>query len=255
MRTRHTYFFIGMLRAVSVALTLLHVCVHADVSPEAKLQQISSLALKSPGNVITLDDSTYPYYAVSRPRPYSLIVLFTALGSKYKCALCKNLDKEYSLAAESYREHAKAVKTAPAVFFLRLDYEQAPRMFQNYETASVPLILYIPAYQGEPVKKEYELLIKDRMQISAEPDAEAIARFVTQKTGAQFEIRRSKFFSYLLVVVVMGVVALLIDPIIRNLPLWLSIIQYKPLWMLVSASVYTCAISGFIFDIIRSPPM
>jgi len=36
---------------------------------------------------------------------------------------------------------------------------------------------------------------------------------------------------------------------------WLPLLQSKNLWGTVSAGIYTCAISGFIFDIIRSPPM
>jgi len=39
------------------------------------------------------------------------------------------------------------------------------------------------------------------------------------------------------------------------MPIWLKLIQAKPLWMLVSGGIYTCAISGLIFDIIRSPQM
>jgi hypothetical protein len=93
------------------------------------------------------------------------------------------------------------------------------------------------------------------MQLSMEPDAESISKFVQQKTGADFAIRRSMWFSYFLIFAFFGILALCIDPVIRNMPLFLSIVQYKPLWMFVSASVYTCAISGFIFDIIRSPPM
>ena len=36
---------------------------------------------------------------------------------------------------------------------------------------------------------------------------------------------------------------------------WLPLVRSKTLWAISSAGVYTCAISGLIFDIIRSPPM
>lgn len=236
-------------------LLILLALTQGNVNPETKLQQISDLARKSGGNVITLDDSTYPYYAINKPRPYSLIVLLTALNPKYKCALCKNLDKEYTLLAESYREHIKQKKQKPTVFFLRLDYEQAPRVFQSYETASVPMIFHIPIYQGERVTKDYEILIKDRMHLSNEPDVEALLKFVKQKANVDFDIKRSMFYAYVALVLLFGVVVLLINPVIKYMPLLLKIIQFKPLWMFVSAAVYTCAISGFIFDIIRTPPM
>ena len=247
------------LVCLSIAAFCL-VCIpftRAEVSPEVKLKQLSDLAFKSRGNVITLDDSTYPYYAISTPRPYTLIVLLTALNPKYKCTLCKSLDAEYTLLAESYRAEMRAKRQAPSVFFLRLDYEQSPRTFQNYETSSVPLIFHIAEQRSEKAAggREYEILIRDRMQQSAQPDAEAIAKFVRQMTGASFEIRHSMLVSYVILAAVLAVIILLINPVIKYMPLLLEIIRFKPLWMAVSAAVYTCAISGFIFDIIRSPPM
>lgn len=228
-----------------------------DTTPEAKLQQMRDLARRSKGNVVSLDDATYPYYAVSRPRPYQLIVLLTALNPKFKCALCQRIDEEFALLAGSYRDSLRARREEPEVFFLRLDYEQASRTFQNYEAASVPVVFHIPSSQVERAGREYSILISDRMQLpmSNAPDAETMAKFVTSKTGAQFEIRRSMLFTYVLLAALFGLIVVLIPPLIEYIPLLLRMVQFKPLWMLVSASVYTCAISGFIFDIIRSPPM
>jgi hypothetical protein len=74
--------------------------------------------------------------------------------------MCKRLDEEYTLMAESYHDAIRARREQPTVFFLRLDYEQAPRTFQSYETASVPLIFYIPEFFGEKAPKDYVILIK-----------------------------------------------------------------------------------------------
>ena len=72
-------------------------------SKNDKLEQIRNLAATSRGNVITLDDSTYEYYAVNSPRPYSLVVFFTAAHPKFKCSICKSLDKNLQAVAQAYK--------------------------------------------------------------------------------------------------------------------------------------------------------
>jgi hypothetical protein len=53
--------------------------------PEAKKKQIRELAAQARSNVISLDDNTYPYYAVQKPRPYSLVVFMTGA----RCSICR----------------------------------------------------------------------------------------------------------------------------------------------------------------------
>jgi hypothetical protein len=61
--------------------------------------------------------------------------------------------------------------------------------------------------------------------------------------------------SYITLLVLFGIVLALIQPAINSLPMLLRIVQWKPMWIMVSCGVYTCAISGLIYDIIRSPQM
>lgn len=96
---------------------------------------------------------------------------------------------------------------------------------------------------------------RDRYQVPADPDAESLANFLNDHTGISVKIVRSQILAYISLLIVFGIMAALVQPLINSMDFWLRIIQSKPLWMLVSAAVYTCAISGMIFDIIRSPPM
>jgi hypothetical protein len=219
------------------------------------LQQISDLAASSKSNVITLDDATYSYYAVNKPRPYSLIVFLTAAHPKFKCHICKALDREFQLLADSYAKTVKASGEKPEVFFLRLDYESSQRVFQNYQVASVPLIFYVSPTHGEKSGSEYEISTRDKYQVSQDPSAESLSTFLRERTGVSVKIARSMIGAYITLIVLFLIVAALIQPVINSLPFWLGIIQWKPLWAAVSAGVYTCAISGLIFDIIRSPQM
>ena len=53
-----------------------------------------------------------------------------------------------------------------------------------------------------------------------------------------------------------GAVLTVIPSVMSSLDsFWLPIMRNKTLWGVISTGIYTCAISGMIFDIIRSPPM
>lgn len=164
------------------------------------------------------------------------------------------MDSELSLVASAYSKSIKSKKEEPNTFFVRLDYESSQKTFQSYQLNTVPLLYYLPAV-GDSKAKDYEVSIRDRFQVPADPDAESIANFLNDRAGISVKIERSMIFSYIIMIVVFGIMAALVQPVINTLPFWLKIIQAKPLWMLASAGIYTCAISGLIFDIIRSPQM
>jgi len=183
-----------------------------------------------------------------------LVVYLTANHPKFKCAVCKQMDSELALVASAYAKSVQAKKEEPNTFFVRLDYESAKNVFTSYQLNTVPLLFYIPA-AGDSKAKDYEVSIRDRFQVPADPDAESIASFLQDRSGISVKVERSKIFAYISMLIVFGILAALVQPIINSMPIWLKIVQAKPLWMLVSAGVYTCAISGLIFDIIRSPQM
>lgn len=228
------------------------------------MNQIRELASKSKGNVITLDDSTYSYYAISKPRPYTLIVYFTASHPKFRCTICKQLDSELSILAESYAKQMESKKEDKKIFFLRLDYESSQKVFQNYGVSSVPLLFHLSPQMLSNNNAnsdklgggtEYEINTRDKYQVPSDPDAESIASFLQDRTSISVKIERSMFWSYIYLIVIFAILIALVQPVINSLPFWLRIVQFKALWLTVSCGVYTCAISGLIFDIIRSPQM
>lgn len=227
-----------------------------------KLAQITAVAEKAPSNVIGLDDETYAHFAI-KPQ-YSLIVFLTAAHPKFKCSICKALNEEYELLAMSYRKQVKQEGKEPRVFFLRLDYEASMNVFQKYEIQSVPVIFHIPSASessgssgggGGKGSGDYQILIRDRFAIQNEVQAEAMASFLKDRTGVALTIERSQVWVYVLLLVLFGVIAALVRPVLDSLDFFLGLVRYKPLWALVSLGVYTCAISGLIFDIIRLPQL
>lgn len=223
-----------------------------------------------------MDDASYNHYALSKPRPYSLIVFMTAAHPKFKCAICKQLDSEVSLVSQSFaKQYTPSGMNVSQemtndlqnnVFFVRLDYEQAQKTFQSYGLNSVPIIFHIPSYITADRRAEDEtassgsgnaltISVRDRFQFSSIPDAESIAGFVRERAHVDIKITRSAWGTYILLFVVLAILAALVRPVINNIAFWLQIIRRKSIWIVISAAVYTCAISGLIFDIIRLPPM
>ena len=90
------------------------------VSSETKFKQILELSHRGRNSVINLDEVTYPYYAIDLPRPYTLMVFLTAAHPKFKCAVCKQMDKDFETMAKSYSNDVKSKGETPSIFFLRL---------------------------------------------------------------------------------------------------------------------------------------
>ena len=251
-----------MLKLILVLLFIISCLLHVNSNPSnlsnKKLKEISELATKSKGSVITLDDSTYSYYATSKPRSYSLIVFLTAAHPKFKCSICKQIDSEFSLLASSYVSQCNQNKEEQKIFFLRLDYESSQKVFSNYQINSVPFIFHVPAAAGAEAERVVDIafmLPRNKYQIPSDPDAESLSNFVKDVTGVSITIQRSMLGMYIMLLVVFGILAALVRPIINRLPFFIGIIQYKPIWLMITMAVYICSISGIVFDILRNPPM
>jgi hypothetical protein len=223
------------------------------VAAEIKLNQLRELSNRERGHIINLDDSSYTYYAINKPRPYTLIVFLTAEHPKFRCAICKQTESDVRQLAAAYHSDLKAKGEQPSIFFVKVDYERAPLVFQGYELSTVPYILHVPPYQGERTGGDYDLNPRDKYQVAPEPRFEAVLQFFRDRTGVHIEIKSSSFWAYISILTLFSVLALCVEPIINALPLVQAILQSKSLWVAISIGIYTCAISGLIFDIIRSP--
>lgn len=185
-----------MMQLMQVTLLFVLLCVFCSltysehgsslkkVNSETKWKQLYDLSRRERNNVITLDDSSYEYYAIDKPRPYTIIVFLTAAHPKFKCTICEPMDKDFQVIAETYHEeHEKQARQGvfPNIFFVRIDYESSSRTFQNYELNTVPYIFHIPAYQGERASKDYDVNHRDKFQISSEPKIETILQFIRDR--------------------------------------------------------------------------
>ena len=226
------------------------------VTSEFKHRQLSELSHKEGSrHIVNLDDGTYEYFCVSKPRSYSVIVFLTAAHPTFKCAVCKQMDYDFQRLAAAYIVDIKEKSLNQSIFFVRVDYEYSPQVFKNYDLFTVPYLFHIPPYLAEKEAKDWEILPKDKLQIVIEPQIELALKFFRDRTGIPLEIKVNSFWSYVVIVVIFSLLVYAIEPIINALPTLQAMLQEKQLWIAVSLGVYTCAISGLIFDIIRAPPI
>uniref|UniRef100_A0A7S2UY50 Magnesium transporter protein 1 n=1 Tax=Fibrocapsa japonica TaxID=94617 RepID=A0A7S2UY50_9STRA len=224
----------------------------SPVTGDTKRAQLATMSRKSLDNTVSLDDTSFDFYVANKPRPYGTIVFFTARATKYKCSVCREMEAEYSVLASSYRAHvANAGARNPPTFFTVVDVDGARATFQNYAFQQVPQLLYIPPYSGQESK--YVVDKKRAFGFTSKPTAEDLATWLHTQTGDRVHIVRSTTRAVLTLVLLAVGAACLARPIIHRLPTIINLLRNKMLWLLVSLGMYTCSISGMIYDIIRNP--
>jgi len=224
-----------------------------------KLSALELLAQRGSSNVVELDDATYGGFVTDdRSRPYKLLVLLTASHPKFKCAICKQVESNFRTLASSYAAHVTAggssVQDVP-IFFVKIDYAVASKTFSQYSINSVPVIFYLGEQHGLD-GSPFDVGMRDRFAAGQmEQDVDALAGFLATKSGVHFKIYKPMWMSYIYLICFFGLALAVVRAVIVNLEFYVGIIQIKSIWMTISLGLYVCAISGLIFDIIRSPPM
>lgn len=233
--------------AISLLLTL-GVC---GAIPE----DLASVVRKASDNVVRVNEQQYNRFLLTKRRDFAAFVLFTASNPKYGCKKCDDYESEFRLVAKSYRTAARESKGPPGeneVVFVLVDYdEKTQRIFGKYQFSTVPVMIHVPAQLSLGDGSMEGVGPYDKYSGNAE--AEAMVQFLANKAGTSFEVRRSAVLVYVFLVVFMGAMMLSARHIISNLPWIMGYVRNKQLWMIVCATAYTCSISGFVYDIIRSP--
>lgn len=129
-------------------MLVLAVGVAAAAAPSSsrKLSNYEALR-KQQGSraIVRATDANLQTYLGTGPRPYDLFVMFTALGAKYKCAVCQKSLEEFELAAEqySYAAAGEVQKPSRPSLFMVADLSQTKGAFQGYDVSDVEHIPYI----------------------------------------------------------------------------------------------------------------
>lgn len=226
-------------------------------SASDRLSHLQSLAAQAGGKIIELDNASYEYFVIDKPRDYSLIVFFTANDPRYKCVVCPDVDKDLNVVYENYlKSVAREGGSDMETFFVKLDFDRGSDTFIRYEMNSVPVLFHVNHKSGAgDGKSPYSIPVKDRYPFPETTDVHAIAEWVKYKTGVNVKIEKSPLMAYVMTIVCFGGIALLVPRIINSLDtFWLPMAQNKNFWTFISGTIYCCSISGLIYDILRTPP-
>ena len=240
-------------------LVLLSLCWSASTSEKSdELRQLSSI---SEDNIILLNATGYQHYAVDYPRPYTLVVLFTADPEKYKCKTCEEIHDMMKTVVYSYRE-AKAEypyvsptgQRSRAVFFALLEYStENQQLYQEHGFQSVPnIIVTHPKSVFYDGSKFY--VPKDDMwefSLSSEVPVHKLLDFINSRTNRQIDLK------FTAVQILGGLAKWCVIITVFTLVFFkLRVYITSPYVMfLISLVVYFLCVSGTIYIILNNVPM
>lgn len=100
--------------------------VRASRSSLERFQDLHTKSLSS--SPVKLDDATFKS-VTSAPRDYTVMVLLTALDSRFGCKLCSEFQPEWDILAESWTKGDK--KGESRVIFATLDFTEGRETFMS----------------------------------------------------------------------------------------------------------------------------
>jgi oligosaccharyltransferase complex subunit gamma len=211
----------------------------ASLSVEDKISNLQDMLYKRP--IISMNTERWKNYVRSAPRNYSMIVMFTALSAGVNCPICKPAYDEFYILANSYRY---GHMTDKAVYFGVVEFDDSPQIFQSMNLNTAPVIFHFPSKGREKKGDQMEF---QRFGI----DADAMAKFVAERTGVHIHVLRPPNYAapvviMLLVMLIMGLLYMR-----RNN---LEFLYNRTFWGLACLTIVFCFMSGQMWNHIRGPP-
>ena len=139
--------------------------------------------------VLTFNGNRFRKFARNSPRNYSVIIMFTALSTGRGCKICRETSNEFQILGDSHKiDSRKRGNNPQKEFFVSIDFDTAPDAFQIMNIEQAPVIMHFPE-KGKPQKG-------DTMDLSSKGfSADAIAKFVQERTGTHIRIVRPPSFT------------------------------------------------------------
>ncbi|KAF8940174.1 oligosaccharyl transferase subunit ost3/OST6, partial [Haplosporangium gracile] len=170
--------------ALMALITLLNVTTtNAQTTADLIAKKVSKLQAKATKNkgVIELDSLAFDD-VLSKPRNYSMVVLFTAISPEFQCVPCKNFDPEYRLVAAGWSR----IPDKSQIFFSILDFKAGQIIFQKFNMNSAPSLLYFPASDSSESSPSF-----DRYDFGKSGfQAESFANWINARSGLKIEVQR-----------------------------------------------------------------
>lgn len=192
-------------------------------------------------SVIKLNGEKYRTFIKSAPRNYSVIMMLTALQPQRHCSICKQASEEFQIVANSWR-YSQGYSSK--LFFTMVDYDEAPDIFQSLKTTSAPVFIHFPP-KGKPKKAD----TMDLQRVGFY--AEAISKWVGERTDIQIRIFRPPNYSGTIAVIMLFSLIGGLLYLRRNN---LDFLYNKTSWAIGALAIVFAMTSGQMWNHIRGPP-
>ncbi|KAF9429006.1 oligosaccharyl transferase subunit ost3/OST6 [Podila epigama] len=209
-----------------------------DALLSKKFTRLSAKASANKG-IIQLDSTAFDE-VMAKPRNYSMVVLFTAMGPEFNCIPCQNFDPEYKMVASGWSKLPEK-----KLFFGVLDFRAGQDIFKRMGMNSAPTIIYFPETAAESIQDRY-----DFGKLGGQ--AETFVAWLNSRAGTSLKVNRP--IDYLsLAVKVLSFIAV-------GFFLYLlatkagTVLGSKYIWSGASLYVILIMISGHMWNQIRNPP-
>jgi hypothetical protein len=168
----------------------------------------------------------------------------------------RTYDDEFETAASSYwikRSASGDAAGAPAVAaFARVEHGDGAALFGQLDLRQVPVLAYFPPTPGAALLAEP---LAPGARYDGDATAEAMARWIGDRAGMSFDVRRSPWGGLVMLLVLLGGggwVAFAYGQVLLRVAEFAR--SQRWLWLAVSVGFFFVAVSGFLYDIIRGVP-
>lgn len=202
--------------------------------------------------------ATDSYFVNELPRPYDLVLFFTAES----CRLCEAISSELNLCSQFYYE-ANAIypakdgdKILRSVFFIRIKYRSdSAKIFKNFGFKNVPnLVVSQPRSLLIIDESERQAYMRDFMWQISPTDGKIIANkileFINKRTDRSVEYKESLSKLFTVLVTLFSAIAAVYIILTRAR----AIVLDERLWFVAGLMVYVICISGVVYNIIHGTP-
>lgn len=236
----------ALLLTVTVLLVQLQYTYHfkseRNVGLAEKITALKEMAAKK--TIVKLNNFKFKDYVKWSARNYSFVVMFTAMEPHRQCSICSVVNEEFQIAAKSFQlTHGLSDK----LFFGVMDFDDGSEVFQSLQINTAPVIVYFPPKRKISRISDLQQLDMQRVGFSAE----AIARWITDKTDLDFKVFRPPNY--------ISTFALLTMFFIGSLVMYFKqenfeFLQNRTLWAIITIIFCLTMTSGQMWNHIRGPP-
>lgn len=117
---------------------------NAGSDADERLRSLSAKFINQ--QMVPLTDSNYSKFIILRPRDYVAVIMFTALGSRYECTVCKATLPIFADVANLYYSQYNFNTSEPKdrLAFFIVDADKAGRTFEDMKLETVPKFYVLP---------------------------------------------------------------------------------------------------------------